>query len=140
MPTESRPGHVALAAGFYEDPSAVTKGWKENMVEFDSIFNESVFSWAWGSPDIVPMFSKGTSRGHVFIDVYSAEEEDFSGKQMSALSDIWVFDKVYNFFTRAVDNNELMAKLRQEKVVFFLHLLGLDTAGHTHKPGSKYVD
>ncbi|RXN26686.1 GPI ethanolamine phosphate transferase 1 [Labeo rohita] len=116
VPTESRPGHVALIAGFYEDVSAVAKGWKENPVEFDSVFNESRHTWCWGSPDIIPMFAKGATGDHVYTHTYPPEREDFASTDASRL-DTWVFDEVKN--------------------VFFLHLLGIDTNGHAHRPMSK---
>lgn len=136
IPTESRPGHVAIIAGFFEDPSAITRGWKENPVEFDSLFNQSRYTWSWGSPDILPMFAKGIPDNHVYTYSYSHEEEDFSGKISTSELDMWVFDHVEEFFKEAQSNEVLLSKLRNDKIVLFLHLLGLDTAGHTHKPNS----
>ncbi|XP_036058853.1 GPI ethanolamine phosphate transferase 1 isoform X1 [Onychomys torridus] len=136
VPTESRPGHVALIAGFYEDVSAVAKGWKENPVEFDSLFNESKYTWSWGSPDILPMFAKGASGDHVYTYSYDAQREDFGAQDATKL-DTWVFDKVKDFFDAARSNQSLFSKVNEEKVVFFLHLLGIDTNGHAHRPSSR---
>nr|ACO15442.1 GPI ethanolamine phosphate transferase 1 [Caligus clemensi] len=138
VPTESRPGHVALFGGMYEDPSAITKGWKENPADFDTVFNQSKISYAWGSPDILPMFSKGTDKMNIMT--YSQEFEDFSAKDLSKL-DTWVFERALGLLQKASDlehhDHDLQMNLRQGGVIFFLHLLGSDTNGHAHRPKSK---
>ncbi|CAG5106878.1 Similar to PIGN: GPI ethanolamine phosphate transferase 1 (Homo sapiens) [Cotesia congregata] len=116
MPTESRPGNVAIAAGLYEDPSALFKGWKENPVDFDSVFNQ---------------------RSHLNVrgDSYPAEWQDFDKASNSPITlDSWVFKKYFEW----LDRDAIKIKSRKGVLLFF-HLLGCDTAGHASKPHSKYT-
>ncbi|KAL1739472.1 phosphatidylinositol glycan class N, partial [Schizophyllum fasciatum] len=135
VPTESRPGHVAIIGGMYEDVSAVTKGWKTNPVDFDSIFNRSSVTFCFGSPDILPMFARGASPGRVHTWSYDEEDEDFT-KDATSL-DTWVLDQLKTLLHNATMDPELDARLRNDRVVFFLHLLGLDTTGHSYRPFSR---
>ncbi|CAE6417000.1 unnamed protein product [Rhizoctonia solani] len=138
VPTESRPGHVALIGGMYEDVSAVTKGWKTNPVDFDSVFNKSTHTFAYGSPDIVPMFARGVSpEGKVSSWCYDESDEDFT-KDAKEL-DTWVLARLKETLHNATQHpgSALDRSLRQEGVVIFLHLLGLDTTGHSYRPFSK---
>lgn len=49
---------------------------------------------------------------------------------------MWVFDRVHEFFESAKKDCALKQLLHQDKLVFFLHLLGLDTTGHSYRPYS----
>ncbi|KAL6264062.1 hypothetical protein P5V15_004141 [Pogonomyrmex californicus] len=137
VPTESRPGHVAIAAGLYEDPSAIFKGWQENPVDFDSVFNQSYATWAWGSPDIIPLFTKG-SKQNVHGQSYPATWQDFDanlGNQTTRL-DSWVFDAYLEWLQSSSE-----AVRNQNGIIFFFHLLACDTLGHAKKPHSReYVE
>ncbi|GMT00636.1 hypothetical protein PENTCL1PPCAC_22810, partial [Pristionchus entomophagus] len=89
VPTESRPGHLSIVAGMTEDVSAVTRGWKENPVTFDTLFNRSIESFQWGSHDITHLFSHIPQ---MKTESFPSEWEDFSSFENYKL-DEWVFDK-----------------------------------------------
>ncbi|BGP04992.1 Glycosyl phosphatidyl inositol anchor synthesis [Rhodotorula toruloides] len=138
VPTESRPGHVALIGGMYEDVSAVTRGWTTNPVPFDSVFNQSSHAFTFGSPDILPMFALGASDPHrVATFSYDEDAEDFTSDAVHL--DLWVLDQLPSLLQNASFNPALKAKLDAPGVVFFEHLLGLDTTGHSYRPhGPEY--
>ncbi|KAL6423240.1 hypothetical protein ACFW04_010121 [Cataglyphis niger] len=138
VPTESRPGHVAIAAGLYEDPSAIFKGWQENPVDFDSVFNQSYATWAWGSPDIIPMFTKG-SKQNVHGRSYPSTWQDFDSNlnNQTMRLDSWVF----NAYLEWLQSSVAETLKNQNGIILFFHLLGCDTLGHAKKPYSReYVE
>lgn len=149
VPTESRPGHVALIGGLWEDPSAVFKGWKHNPVDFDSVLNQSSTAFTFGSPDILPIFGDHPPNGSkeddpldearkVLMWMYSEEDEDFTSE--ATRLDIFSLDKFKNVLAQGRIDKKLERRLRAPGTYFFLHLLGLDTTGHgfgPHSPASS---
>lgn len=103
------------------------------------------------------MFSRGATPGKVKTWSYDEEDEDFTkGGALSIANflwtcnfdwfcgaidatalDIWVMDQLKDLFKNATTDPTLDHQLRGNKVVFFLHLLGLDTTGHSYRPHSK---
>jgi GPI ethanolamine phosphate transferase 1 len=147
VPTESRPGHVAIFAGFYEDVSAVAKGWAENPVEFDHIFKRAKFSFIMGAPEIMHLFKKNEEgKDSIWSDSFDPALVDFGIKD-ATIQDKWSFDRFDTLLKQSKSNSVLERRLKSEKVVIFLHLLGHDTNGHAYGPKSieyrkntEYVD
>jgi phosphatidylinositol glycan class N len=107
-------------------------GWKANPVEFDSVFNRSRHTVAFGSPDIVPIFCGGLSNTH--WKSYSHEFEDFATD--ASFLDDWAFDRFEEFLNESRHNTTLAEQIDGDGLIVFLHLLGCDTNGHAHRPYS----
>ncbi len=101
------------------------------LVEFDSIFNRSTYTFGFGSPDIVPMFKRGQSYEHFYVECYHSNDEEFGNNRAHEL-DLWVERQ----FRKFLFNNTFKNELNKDKIIFFFHLLGIDTNGHSHKPWS----
>ena len=101
------------------------------------------------------MFARGAEPGRVRTWMYNEEDEDFT-RGMEACTylldeykhnihllidatelDVWVYDRLQSLFLNASSDAHLDAELREDKTIFFLHLLGLDTTGHSYRPHSK---
>ncbi|KAG8711155.1 Glycosyl phosphatidyl inositol anchor synthesis [Ceratobasidium sp. 423] len=84
------------------------------------------------------MFARGVSpEDKVSSWCYDESEEDFT-KDAKEL-DTWVLARLKETLHNATQHpgSALDRSLRQEGVVIFLHLLGLDTTGHSYRPFSK---
>lgn len=62
----------------------------------------------------------------------------FSLSGDGSVLDTWVFEKFTDLLEQAKTDDQLRKKLHSDKIVFFLHLLGLDTNGHSHLPTSEF--
>ena len=100
------------------------------------------------------MFVQGATPGRVDGWTYHEDDEDFtkggfivrcayrgsvSYFKDATEVDIWVLDQLKSLLRNATTDKALDAQLRAPQVVFFLHLLGLDTTGHSYRPHSKVL-
>lgn len=68
---------------------------------------------------------------------YDEEAEDFTADAVHL--DLWVLDQLKQLLRNASSDPVLYAHLHEPGVVFFEHLLGLDTTGHSYRPhGAEY--
>ena len=70
-----------------------------------------------------------TAAGRVHAETYPSHWQDFGGGANASKLDEWVFEEATKFFARGQSDEELHQHLNQNQIVFFLHLLGIDTNG-----------
>jgi phosphatidylinositol glycan class N len=136
LPTETRPCHVSLLAGIYEDNSAIMEFWRRNPVWFDSLFNHTSHAFVLGS-DIVPMFGEGIPADRLTMLTYDRAAERAMAADATVSLNEWVFD---HWTDNILANESLTSQLDMPKSIHFLHLLSTDVTGHAFRPSSpEYI-
>ncbi|BAF09155.1 Os02g0581000 [Oryza sativa Japonica Group] len=163
-PTESRPGHVAIIAGFYEDPSAVTKVVETVSIVLPiDILGYLVLAVACGLlylrfiKDLFCVENLGYTDGRpilLSLILYSIKVDTLSRLAVQILfpysaaayltvpgvlipMNMKTLRQFQGLLNRSFEDAKLRQLLLQDKLVIFLHLLGCDTNGHAHRPYSN---
>uniref|UniRef100_A0A5K3FEZ0 GPI ethanolamine phosphate transferase 1 n=1 Tax=Mesocestoides corti TaxID=53468 RepID=A0A5K3FEZ0_MESCO len=130
VPTETRPRHVALLAGFNEDASNLRNAWRTNIQPFDAIVHHTQRTWAYGDPVALRPFilSNADPRsGRLKFEHYG------DGPHHSAYADHFVLEKFRDFIETDLDKflepDEPSSNGSRGKLLF-LHLSSVDDAGH----------
>lgn len=70
---------------------------------------------------------------HIHFYTYDRRMQDFSNPSIEL--DRWVMDRVQEIFDETEE--EKCDEFCAPETIYFLHLLGMDNAGHAYKPYSK---
>ncbi|KAL1124350.1 hypothetical protein AAG570_000979 [Ranatra chinensis] len=128
VPTKSRQGVVAILGGIFEDPSGVMNLFKDNPVEFDHIFNHVKDTIYIGYPGMPNFFSKSKSTEKWIKYKFDNLWESITTKTNSSILDEWVFNHVDEVFKSS--NDTVRNLLADERLIFCLHLAGMDLVSH----------
>ncbi|XP_052267715.1 GPI ethanolamine phosphate transferase 1-like [Dreissena polymorpha] len=134
IPSATRPGHVAMTAGFFEDPTSVGKDIGGGSIDFDTVFAETKYTWTWDTPKFLDHVALDHP-DRIFSKQFPGERKYLAGINPKDM-DSWVLDEVSKFLKRAETDDTLQGKIRQDRVLFFLHLGGIDHAGYIVRPQS----
>ncbi|WAR03939.1 PIGN-like protein [Mya arenaria] len=103
-------------------------------VVFDTVFNESQYTWSWDTPKFLAKVTGG-NQDRMFSDKYPGHMKYLAGINAKDM-DTWVFDEFQKLFLEAKEDTTLQSKLSNERILFFLHLGGLDHSGYIVRPSS----
>lgn len=90
-----------------------------------------------------PIGKPGSNLSFTTTSIVTQNQLSFSFNKLPAIFfhctqiDILLAYSIQSFFNSSRSNQTLFSALNEEKVVLFLHLLGIDTNGHAHRPYSK---
>ncbi|XP_044756997.1 GPI ethanolamine phosphate transferase 1-like [Coccinella septempunctata] len=122
-PTESRVGHVAIVAGFREDPRAIVSNFRQYPVRYDSVMEQSNHAWVFaGSDRMGTIFGKYATSN---VEIFSPRPYTYTEKPIGDELTLSTFRKTFN-------DSKKTYNLTGSKNLIVVLLPDMDAYGHHH--------